>query len=117
MLKKNILPCCLAALLVLGCSQSSDRTRLNAYDSENFQPAELDEEVFLNEVEDVRIIVEDHQTVEEYRHRGQLVLIKVIPKGGLAYYIDPMHNQRIPQSSQDLIDSGVKPVYWVIKEF
>ena len=117
MLKKNVLPCSLAALLFLGCTQSSDRSRLNDYNAANFQPVELDEEIFLNEVEDVRVIVEDHQTVEEYRHRGQLVLIKVIPKGGLAYYIDPMQNQRIPQSSQDLIDSGVKPVYWVIKEF
>ena len=117
MLKKKVLPCYLLVLLTVGCSQSPERTQLNAYDGDNFRPVELDEEVFLNDVEDVRIIVEEHQTVEEYRHKGQLVLIKVIPKGGLTYYIDPMQNNRIPQSSQDLIDSGVKPVYWVIKEF
>lgn len=65
----------------------------------------------------VKVIVQKKQTIEEYRQRGELVLVKVIPNDGVPYFIDPLEQQKNHGSGQDLINSGVKPVRWVIKEF
>lgn len=69
-----------------------------------------------NEATEIRVIVEKKQTIEEYRHRGQLILVKVIPNKGKPYFIDPLENKQLG-SGKELMDAGVKPVHWVIKEF
>jgi len=73
------------------------------------EPADLDLSI--------KVIVEKKQTIEEYRQKGELVLVKVIPNDGVPYYIDPMERDNIKGSGSDLINSGVKPVRWVLKEF
>ena len=65
----------------------------------------------------ITVIVEKNQTIEEYRERGELVLVKVIPNNGVPYFIDPLESDHINGSGHDLINSGVKPVRWVLKEF
>lgn len=65
----------------------------------------------------VKVIVQKKQTIEEYRQRGELILVKVIPNDGVPYFIDPMERNNIRTSGRDLINSGVKPVRWVLKEF
>jgi len=65
----------------------------------------------------VKVIVQKHQTIEEYRQRGELVLVKVIPNEGVPYFIDPLERERHQGAAKDLINSGVKPVRWVLKEF
>ncbi len=65
----------------------------------------------------IKVIVQKHQTIEEYRERGELVLVKVIPNDGLPYFIDPLEREKLKGSGRDLINSGVKPVRWVLKEF
>ncbi len=65
----------------------------------------------------VKVIVQKKQTIEEYRQKGELVLVKVIPNDGVPYYIDPLERQKNTSSGKDLINAGVKPVRWVIKEF
>ncbi|TDR20543.1 DUF2782 domain-containing protein [Marinicella litoralis] len=65
----------------------------------------------------IRVIVQKKQTIEEYRQRGELVLVKVIPVDGVPYFIDPLERENLQGSSRDLINSGVKPVRWVLKEF
>lgn len=65
----------------------------------------------------VRVIVQKKQTIEEYRQRGELILVKVIPNDGVPYFIDPLERDNLKGSGKDLINSGVKPVRWVLKEF
>ena len=65
----------------------------------------------------VKVIVQKKQTIEEYRQRGELVLVKVIPNDGVPYFIDPLERDTLQGSGRDLINSGVKPVRWVLKEF
>ena len=65
---------------------------------------------------EVKVIVEKKRTIEEYRHRGELIMVKVIPNKGKPYYIDPLENRQ-QGSAKELMDAGVKPVHWVIKEF
>ncbi len=65
----------------------------------------------------VKVIVQKKQTIEEYRQRGELVLVKVIPNDGVPYFIDPLERDKLKGSGKDLINSGVKPVRWVLKEF
>ncbi len=77
--------------------------------AQSTQPAE--------DASSVKVIVQKNQTIEEYRQRGELVLVKVIPNDGVPYYIDPLERENLKGSNGDLINSGVKPVRWVIKEF
>ncbi len=70
----------------------------------------------INEPTEIRVIVEKKQTIEEYRHRGELILVKVIPNKGKPYFIDPLENKQLG-SGKELMEAGVKPVHWVIKEF
>ncbi len=65
----------------------------------------------------VKVIVQKKQTIEEYRQRGELILVKVIPNDGVPYFIDPLERDNLKGSGKDLINSGVKPVRWVLKEF
>lgn len=65
----------------------------------------------------IKVIVEKNQTIEEYRQKGELILVKVIPNDGVPYFIDPLEREKLQGSGRDLINSGVKPVRWVIKEF
>jgi hypothetical protein len=65
----------------------------------------------------IKVIVEKNQTIEEYRQKGELILVKVIPNDGVPYFIDPLERDKLQGSGRDLINSGVKPVRWVIKEF
>ena len=65
---------------------------------------------------EVKVIVEKKRTIKEYRHRGELIMVKVIPNKGKPYYIDPLENRQ-QGTAKELMDAGVKPVHWVIKEF
>ncbi len=65
----------------------------------------------------VKVIIKKDQIVEEYRHKGELVVVKVIPADGIPYYIDPQVRNKRTGAHSDLINSGVEPVYWVIKRF
>lgn len=64
----------------------------------------------------VTIIQRGGDTVEEYRINGQLYMMKVIPRKGVAYYlIDSRGDGQFAR--QDNLDSGVRPPMWVIHEF
>ncbi|MCX7544933.1 DUF2782 domain-containing protein [Marinicella gelatinilytica] len=65
----------------------------------------------------VSVIIKKDQIVEEYRHKGELIMVKVIPAEGVPYYIDPQVRNKRTGAHSDLINSGVEPVYWVIKRF
>ncbi len=69
------------------------------------------------EATSIKVIVQKKQTIEEYRQRGELVLVKVIPNDGAPYFIDPLERENLNGSGKDIINSGVKPVRWVLKEF
>jgi hypothetical protein len=59
---------------------------------------------------------EDGQTVQEYRVRGKLFMVRVTPKHGRPYVmIDHKGNGQLAR--QDNLDSGVRVPQWVIAEF
>jgi hypothetical protein len=54
--------------------------------------------------------------VEEYRIRGRLYMLKVIPRVGRPYFlVDPNGDGHFVH--RDMLDSGFRPPMWVIKEF
>jgi len=65
----------------------------------------------------VNVIIKKDQIIEEYRHKGELIMVKVIPSDGIPYYIDPQARNKRTGAHSDLINSGVEPVHWVIKRF
>jgi uncharacterized membrane protein len=65
----------------------------------------------------IKVIVMKNQTIEEYRQKGELVLVKVIPNEGVPYYIDPMERDKLKGMGLEVMNSGVRPVRWVLKEF
>jgi len=65
----------------------------------------------------VSVIIKKDQIIEEYRHKGELIMVKVIPSEGVPYYIDPQARNKRTGAHSDLINSGVEPVHWVIKRF
>ncbi|KAA3639808.1 MAG: DUF2782 domain-containing protein [Proteobacteria bacterium] len=69
------------------------------------------------EVNQVNVIIKKNQIVEEYRHKGELIMVKVIPAEGVPYYLDPQARNKRTGAHSDLINSGVEPVFWVIKRF
>lgn len=91
-----------------GDSKTDDLTQAELL-AEVTQPAE--------DATSVKVIIQKKQTIEEYRQRGELVLVKVIPNEGVPYFIDPLEGENLHGSGRDLINSGVKPVRWVLKEF
>lgn len=65
----------------------------------------------------VQVIIEKNQIIEEYRQKGELIMVKVIPTDGVPYYVDPQARNKRTGAFSDLINSGVEPVQWVIKRF
>jgi len=64
----------------------------------------------------VTIIKETGQTVEEYRARGKLYMIKITPKHGVPYYlVDDQGDGKFVR--QESLDSGFRPPRWVIRRF
>jgi len=54
--------------------------------------------------------------VEEYRIRGRLYMLKIIPKVGRPYFlVDPRGDGNFVH--HDMIESGFHPPMWVITEF
>ncbi|MCE1242917.1 DUF2782 domain-containing protein [Oryzomicrobium sp.] len=65
---------------------------------------------------EVTIKKRDEDTVEEYRIRGRLYMVKVTPKVGPPYYlIDDRGDGNFAR--RDALDSGVRPPMWVIGTF
>lgn len=96
----------------------SEPTKKKSIDSKSAEPellAQLTQPA--DDATSVTVIVQKKQTIEEYRQKGELVLVKVIPNDGVPYFIDPLERDKLQGSGRDLINSGVKPVRWVLKEF
>jgi hypothetical protein len=64
----------------------------------------------------VTILKRGTDTVEEYRIRGRLYMIKVTPPHGRPYYLVD-HKGDGNFARQDNYDSGIRPPMWVIFQF
>lgn len=111
----------LCLLFFIAGTQAKEPTENNqqSVESTSKQAEELLAEVSqpAEDATNIKVIVMTNQTIEEYRQKGELVLVKVIPNEGKPYYIDPMERDKNKESGRELINSGVKPVRWVLKEF
>lgn len=66
----------------------------------------------------VTIREEEERTIEEYRHNGQVYMVKVTPKGGVPYYyIDTDGDGRLELDLDKQALNPVLPVYWKVKEW
>lgn len=63
---------------------------------------------------DVTLIAGEERTVHEYRHNGQLRMIKVVPKRGKPYYLVPRDPTR---GWGDLEQAEALHAEWVLWEF
>ena len=63
---------------------------------------------------DVTLIAGEERTVHEYRHNGQLRMIKVVPKRGKPYYLVPRDPTR---GWGDLEQAEALQAEWVLWEF
>ncbi|MGJ8663282.1 MAG: DUF2782 domain-containing protein [Marinicella sp.] len=111
----------LAVLLISNLLMAQSQNDIKPADDEssNERNSELLDQLTqpADDATSVKVIVQKKQTIEEYRQRGELVLVKVIPNEGVPYFIDPLERDKLQGSGRDLINSGVKPVRWVLKEF
>lgn len=111
-------PLFIALLIANNIAFASDKPAVTTdAESKTFKPLPIKPPLMQTEdATEVNIIVEKNRTIEEYRQRGELILVKVIPNKGKPYYIDPLENRR-QGSAKELMNAGVKPVHWVVKEF
>ena len=63
---------------------------------------------------DVTLIAGEERTIYEYRHNGQLRMIKVVPKFGKPYYLAPRDPTR---GFGDLEQADTLIAEWVLWEF
>lgn len=56
-------------------------------------------------------------TIKEYRNKGRIYMVEVIPKHGKSYFIYPDQLNQQNTLNQDLYDAAGKGVNWTIKEF
>ena len=65
---------------------------------------------------EVRTVQRENETIEEYRVRGRLTMIKVTPRHGHSYYLvaDATNGGFI---RRDSLDSGLKVPLWVLFSF
>ncbi len=64
----------------------------------------------------VTITKQTEQTVEEFRAKGRLYMIKITPKHGKPYYlIDDRGDGKF--SRQESLDSGLRVPIWIIYSF
>ena len=63
---------------------------------------------------DVVLIQSEQRTIYEFRHNGQLMMIKVVPKKGRPYYLVP---EDPTLHGGDLERANRLVARWVIKEF
>ena len=64
----------------------------------------------------VTVRTEGGQTIQEYRVKGQLYMMRVTPKHGRAYVLLD-HKGDGQFARQDNLDSGVRVPQWVLLEF
>ncbi|MCG8466159.1 MAG: DUF2782 domain-containing protein [Xanthomonadales bacterium] len=66
----------------------------------------------------VTIRREKEITYEEYRSDGRIYMIRVVPDGGIPYYLlDTDGDGDLETHSDDQRGQPVKPVYWKLKEW
>jgi hypothetical protein len=62
---------------------------------------------------EINIIQESDRTVQEYRHNGELYMVKIIPAVGPAYYYIDTDGDGSLESQQFELQSGIVP-NWIL---
>ena len=65
---------------------------------------------------EINIIQKDDRTIEEYRHGGQLYMIKVIPAVGAPYYFIDTDGDGSLESQQHELSGHIVP-NWILMEW
>ncbi len=65
---------------------------------------------------EINIIQKDDRTIEEYRHGGQLYMIKVIPAVGVPYYFIDTDGDGSLESQQHELSGHIVP-NWILLEW
>lgn len=65
----------------------------------------------------VTVRTEGGQTIQEYRIRGKLYMVRVTPKGGKPYVLMDQRGDGTMTRHDNPLDSGVRVPQWVLKEF
>ncbi len=103
--------CVVTLLLISTLLQATEKTNTITHSNQNLKAV-----IPKDEPTEITVIIEKNRKIEEYRHKGELVLVKVTPKDGKPYFLDPLENKNLG-SGKELIEAGVKPVHWIVKEF
>ncbi|MDT8371106.1 MAG: DUF2782 domain-containing protein [Gammaproteobacteria bacterium] len=106
MLNKSAIVCVVALLV-----------SLNVWADDNYleQPPVIPEPLADGEsIEpEINIIQENDRTIEEYRHNGELYMVKVTPAVGPAYYYIDTDGDGSLESKQFELQSGLVP-NWIL---
>lgn len=65
---------------------------------------------------EINIIQKEDRTIQEYRHNGELYMIKVVPAVGPAYYFIDTDGDGSLESKQFEMESGLVP-NWILFEW
>jgi hypothetical protein len=65
----------------------------------------------------VTIIHRENETIEEFRVKGRLTLIKVTPQHGRPYFLVPADGAEGAFVRRDSLDSGLRVPLWLIYSF
>lgn len=78
-------------------------------------PAMVDKDPALEP--DVKTRMEGDQKIEEFRVKGKLYMVRVTPKGGVAYILMDHRGDGTFMKQDNPLDSGNRVPQWVLKEF
>jgi hypothetical protein len=65
----------------------------------------------------VTVRTEGGQTIQEFRIRGKLYMVRVTPKGGPPYILMDHRGDGTMTRQDNPLDTGVRVPQWVLKEF
>jgi hypothetical protein len=65
----------------------------------------------------VTIVRRENETIEEYRVKGRLTMVKVTPQHGRPYYLVPSDGADGPFVRRDSLDSGLRVPLWLLYSF
>lgn len=62
----------------------------------------------------VTIIKREGQTIEEYRVKGQLYMVKITPRKGFTYYLIDTDGDGQLDTRQNELDEGIQVPQWIL---
>lgn len=114
--RRTALACAIALLATEAFAQGASRPQGAAALAEPPPPPQITEADAMLQPQ-VTVRTEGEQTVQEYRVRGKLFMVRVTPRNGPSYVLMDHKGDGTFSKQDNTLDQGVRVPQWVLLEF